>query len=467
MEAAWGATPSSPSASFSTPSPTNAPRSVRPSKGKKADGSTSVSNGNGSSSHTKGNGKVGPKKTALLFPGTGSQYVGMCSFLLDNYQTARDVWREAEESLADFEAWRKDLRLHELPELAHLDLLNWKTWQTERSEKELQRVVMNGPQSELTRSSNAQPAITVTSAALLRVLEKDYGVALSSNASFFAGHSSGEYSACVADGIITFQEGVKLTRLHGLLTSRTLQLSSLRSYTEQDARDEERAQMTALLMHPDSTVEDIQRVLDEVADKFQGDQKNLGLVEIASYNSSLQLVLSGSRAGVLYACDRLREKNIASRAADLPVFAPFHCSFMYPAAPGMTHAWKHGVRAQDPRAPIVSNLDAGLITSKEKLMTDIVASIHKPVLWAPGMTRMLDADVERFVFIGPGRALANLAKKESRHPASAPRWKGKEILSVTTEDDLRTVREACSDLVGLGNNGASVEQQQAVDHASA
>merc|ERR1712093_299155 len=98
----------------------------------------------------------------------------------------------------------------------------------------------------------------------------------------------------------------------------------------------------------------------------------------------------------------------------------------------------------------------------EKLMTDIVASIHKPVLWAPGMTRMLDADVERFVFIGPGRALANLAKKESRHPASAPRWKGKEILSVTTEDDLCTVSEACSDLVGLGDG--SVEQQQAVDH---
>lgn len=224
------------------------------------------------------------------------------------------------QSLADFEEWRKGLRLHELPELEHLDLLNWKTWQTERSETELQRIVMNGPQNELTRSSNAQPAITITSHALLRVLEKDYGIPLSSRASFFAGHSSGEYSAAIASRSISFKEGVKLTRLHGLLTSRTLQLSSLRSYTEHHATDEERAQMTALLMHPDSTVDDVQRVLDEVQAKFKGAQKkNLGLVEIASYNSSLQLVLSGSRAGVLHACDRLREKDIASRAADLPV----------------------------------------------------------------------------------------------------------------------------------------------------
>lgn len=120
---------------------------------------------------------------------------------------------------------------------------------------------------------------------------------------------------------------------------------------------------------------------------------------------------------------------------------------MSPAAPGMTHAWQHGVTARDPIAPIVSNLDAGLIASSDKLVRDIVASIHKPVLWAPGLGRMLEEGVERFVFVGPGKSLANLARKEARHPASRAKWEGKEILSVATQDDIDEVSLACQDLV--------------------
>ena len=192
-------------------------------------------------------------------------------------------------------------------------------------------------QDELTRSSNAQPAICVTSIALLRVLEQEFGVPISSTCTHFAGHSSGEYSACVASGVISFTEGVNLTRLHGLLTSRTLQLSSLKSYSEYDANDEERAQMSALVLQAGRNVDEVQRVLAKVREKYKG---NSGMVEIASYNSvsakrirrlrsvsltsvsavqSTQLVLSGSRAGVLRACEKLEDKQIAARAADLPV----------------------------------------------------------------------------------------------------------------------------------------------------
>lgn len=146
--------------------------------------------------------------------------------------------------------------------------------------------------------------------------QQDFSTPISRSASFFAGHSSGEYSACVASGMVSFAEGVKLTRLHGLLTSRTLQLSSLKSYSEYSANDEERAQMSALLLHPGATVEDVEAVIKQTRNTFKA---NSGMVEIASYNSSHQLVLSGSRAGVLNACDILMDKNIASRAADLPV----------------------------------------------------------------------------------------------------------------------------------------------------
>lgn len=239
------------------------------------------------------------KETALLFPGSGSQYVGMNAFL-EKYKSAREVWEEAEDALEGFEKWRKDLKLHELPALEHLDLLSWPTWQKERAKEELRQIVSEGPQvccgassffqafltihlqDELTRSSNAQPAICITSIALLRVLEREYGIPISQTASHFAGHSSGEYSACIASGVISFAEGVRLTRLHGLLTSRTLQLSDLKSYSEYDATDEERAQMSALVLQQGKSVDDVKDVLRRTREKYRG---NTGMVEIASYNS--------------------------------------------------------------------------------------------------------------------------------------------------------------------------------------
>jgi acyl transferase domain-containing protein len=107
----------------------------------------SCSSGNGGSSHVgASSAPSAPKKTALLFPGSGSQYVGMISFLLKEFKVARETWEEAEHALSQFERWRKDLNLHELPDLKHLDLPNWPTWQKERSEKELRQIVLKGPQ---------------------------------------------------------------------------------------------------------------------------------------------------------------------------------------------------------------------------------------------------------------------------------------------------------------------------------
>lgn len=118
---------------------------------------------------------------------------------------------------------------------------------------------------------------------------------------------------------------------------------------------------------------------------------------------------------------------------------------MAPASSGMTYAWNNGVQAKAPRQPIVSNLDGGLITDSNRLKKDIVASIHKPVLWAPAMDIMRSAGVSRFVYIGPGKALANLAKKECK----TGNWQEYEdqlqIASVATMKDLSDVKELCSE----------------------
>ena len=116
------------------------------------------------------------------------------------------------------------------------------------------------------------------------------------------------------------------------------------------------------------------------------------------------------------------------------------------AATGMRHAWEHGVTAKAPRKPIVSNLNAGLITDAETLKNDIVASVHKPVLWAPGLEVMREKGVERYVYIGPGKALANLAKKEY-NTGNWKGWKEVEVASVATSKDFEETSELCQDLL--------------------
>jgi malonyl CoA-acyl carrier protein transacylase len=131
---------------------------------------------------------------------------------------------------------------------------------------------------------------------------------------------------------------------------------------------------------------------------------------------------------------------------------------MAPAAHGMAFAWEHGVSAKAPSAPIVSNLTASLITTPERLKGDIVASIHKPVLWASALDVMKnEGGVTRFVYIGPGRALANLANKELKNG----RWKDSkediEIIPVATMKDFEECAEECQDLIKQGDKKAQLQ----------
>ncbi|GAA94050.1 uncharacterized protein L969DRAFT_85578 [Mixia osmundae IAM 14324] len=424
METAWmGGTAGSPDNSSSTGVPSGVAEMVRPSP---------LLHGVDASTQVERAIEAIQRPMALCFPGSGSQYVGMGAFLL-KYKSAQQLWEEAEDALATFEHWRRDLPLSQSEQIRQLDLDNWPSWQQERSPDELQKIVFGGPQDELTRSSNAQPAILITSLAFLRVQETEYGTPASKMASHFAGHSSGEYTAAVASGALSFADGVRLTRLHGLLTSRTLQLAKLHPYVNVEAPMESRAQMSALVINPGHTHDEVRLLVEKVAREHSGHE---GMVEVASYNSSTQVILSGSRAAVLIASDLLTREGIAARAADLPVWAPFHCSFMKPAEAGMKIAFDTAVQVHKPRKPVVSGVTATTISTADEVKHHILDQISRPVLWSQSLDTLCKAGVHEMAFMGPGKALANLAKKEIQRGNLGHGAARLEVCTTATEEDL-------------------------------
>ncbi|GJN91727.1 hypothetical protein Rhopal_004750-T1 [Rhodotorula paludigena] len=394
---------------------------------------------------------------ALLFPGSGSQYVGMGHFLRKE-QATQDVWAEAEEALESFEEWRKGLRLHEKDgELGQLGKMLDETEASRRKKPKLHEVVFEGPQDQLTRSFNAQPAILITSVAFLRTLEKHYDLPLSKTASLILGHSSGEYSAAVATGALSLTDGVRLTRLHGLLTHYALSLPSIGLSPKVDAPPAQRGQMSALVLNPGHSHAELTEVIRKIRSSRSNQKGAEGTVEVASFNSSTQVVLAGSRDGILRASEVLRELEIANRAADLPVSAPFHCSFMAPAAAGMHAALTSpSIKLSTPSSPLVSGLDASLITSPSSLVSNLVSQISLPVRWSTCLASLpAQHDVRRLIFLGPGQALANLARRDAKLVKEAEVAAGKdaaeaerretEVLSVATEKDMDTLRDMWTD----------------------
>ncbi|GAA5980140.1 hypothetical protein JCM10908_001548 [Rhodotorula pacifica] len=402
-------------------------------------------------------------KHALLFPGSGSQYVQMGYFLRQT-PAAQEVWAEAEHALHGFEEWRRGLKLHELPgEAGELGRMLDETEAARSRETRLKDIVFEGPQDELTRSSNAQPAILITSIAFLRALEKQHKLPLALTSSLILGHSSGEYSAAVAAGALSLEDAVRLTRLHGLLTHYALSLPSIRLSPDYDAPPTHRGQMSALVLNPGHSHAELTEVIRQVrasrtaSDQPTEDEGCQGTVEVASFNSTTQVVLAGTRDGIMRASEILCEREIASRAADLPVSAPFHCSFMAPAAAGMQAALSSSsISLHTPSSPLMSGLDASLITTPSSLVSNLVSQISLPVRWSTCLASLpTQHQIRRLVFLGPGQALANLARRDAkllREAEKAARPQGREneadeeaketeVISVATEKDMERLRE--------------------------
>jgi [acyl-carrier-protein] S-malonyltransferase len=302
----------------------------------------------------------GGGRLAFLFPGQGSQQVGMGKALADAFPAARAVFDEADAALG----------------------------------YGLSRLCFEGPDVELTLTANAQPAILTTSVAALRVLEQETGL----RADVVAGHSLGEYSALVAAGALRLQDAVRVVNLRGKFM--------------QEAVAPGVGAMAAIL---GLSAADVEAACAEASGSGE-------IVSAANYNGGGQVVIAGHKAAVDRACTAAKARG-AKRALPLSVSAPFHCVLMQPAAERLAAALAD-VRVAAPSVPVVTNVEALENQDPARVRELLTRQVTAPVRWEESVTRLAALGVTEAVEIGAGRVLAGLVKRIAPaitvHAASDP-----------------------------------------------
>ncbi len=249
----------------------------------------------------------------------------------------------------------------------------------------LSRLCFEGPEEELQRTENTQPAIAVTSLALLRVAT-DLQPALLERPAFVAGHSLGEYPALVAAGALAFDDAVRLLRTRGELMAA--------------AGRERPGAMAAVIGLDESECEDVCRESG---------------AEICTINAPGQIVVGGPRESVVRALDYARARG-AKKVIPLNVSGAFHSSLMRPAAEGMVNPVATAAIAE-PRAPVVANCTASAISEVTAIRNELVDQVHRPVQWARTVEFLGERGVGTFVEFGPGRVLSGIIKRMLRRVA--------------------------------------------------
>ena len=288
--------------------------------------------------------------TAFIFPGQGSQDVGMGRDLAQNFKAAREVFDEVDEALG----------------------------------QKLSAIMWDGPKEILTLTENAQPALMAVSIAVIRVLEREKGFDLGKTVQLVAGHSLGEYSALAAAGAFSLTDAARLLKLRGQAMQAAVPVGQ--------------GAMVALL----GIGLDAARKI--AADAAQGD-----VCDIANDNDPTQIVLSGSKSAI----DRVAEVGKAyglRRAIPLPVSAPFHCALMKPAADAMAGALSK-VTINRPSVPVVANVLAKLISDPTEIRQRLVEQVTGTVRWRECVETMMAAGITHFYEIGAGKVLAGLVKR--------------------------------------------------------
>ena len=288
--------------------------------------------------------------TAFLFPGQGSQAVGMASALMQKSHIARNILSEID------------------------DALNFK----------LSTLMAEGPAEDLQLTQNAQPALFASSICTLRVLQEQSGKTISDLCNYVAGHSLGEYSALCAAGSLGISETARLLQLRGRSMQQAVPVGE--------------GAMAALIGADLFLAEEIASA-----------SVDAGLVQIANDNAEGQIVLSGTSAGIDRAIEVAKDKGLR-RVVKLPVSAPFHCQMMAPAADLMAQALS-GIDFQNANVPVVQNVTVQPETSADVLRGNLVSQVTGRVRWRETMSFFNQAKVTDFVELGTGKVLSGLAKR--------------------------------------------------------
>ena len=298
---------------------------------------------------------------AFIFPGQGSQAVGMGRDLAAAFAAAREVFDEVDETLS----------------------------------QRLSKLMFEGPSDELTLTENAQPALMATSLAVVRVLEREGGFALADKAALVAGHSLGEYSALAAAGALSIAEAARLLRLRGQAMQRAVAPGL--------------GGMAALLGVEMEQAAEICAIAAQYTD--ENGQTIAEVVSAANDNGGGQVVISGHKGAVERAIEVAKSKGV-KRAMLLPVSAPFHCALMSPAAEAMAEALAAAtVRA--PVVPLVANVSAGKVSDPDQIRDLLVRQVTGTVRWRESVQAMSAMGIDHFVELGSGKVLAGLVRRIS------------------------------------------------------
>jgi [acyl-carrier-protein] S-malonyltransferase len=293
---------------------------------------------------------------AFVFPGQGSQAVGMGKALAEAFAPAREVFDEVDGALGE----------------------------------KLTATMWDGPADKLTLTENAQPALMAVSLAAMRVLEAEAGLDLKRDVKFVAGHSLGEYSALAAAGTFSLADTARLLRTRGQAMQRAVPVGQ--------------GAMAALLGVDIATANAV------AAEAAQGQ-----VCDVANDNASGQIVVSGNKAAVERAAELAKARG--ARAMMLPVSAPFHCALMQPAADAMREALAK-VKVLPPKVPLIANVTAAPVREPAEIVQRLVEQVTGTVRWRESIVYLVGQGVTRLVEVGSGKVLTGLAKRIAKEAAT-------------------------------------------------